>query len=161
MERILDLAGPYWTQAGIQFDCDGVEPYPIEHANIPAQVDDLSNRFLPSATFDLVVFYLPRPNINGKPLSSYRPSGSRIVLISDTVDLKVAKPPPEKMGDMTGNTLEAAGRVCAHEIGHILLGSEHPSNPILLMYQGSKEHLLTNADKVKAKSKADELISLR
>ena len=58
MEQIFGAAGLMWGPAGIQFDCDGVKPYPVEHANISAQIDELSNQFLPSATVDLVVFYL-------------------------------------------------------------------------------------------------------
>ena len=161
MECIVGAAGLMWKPAGIQFDCDGVKPYPVEHANINLQIDDLSNRFLPTAKVDLVVFYLPRPGLDGNPVNGFNPIDSRIVFVSDTVNLALAKPPPEMMASMTGNTLSAASRVCAHEIGHILLGPGHPSNPLLLMFQGSTGELLTEANKTKAKAKAEEIIGLR
>ena len=161
MEFIVEAANLIWKPSGIQFDCDGVKPYPVEHANLDIQMDELINCFLPSASVDLVVFYLPRPRIDGNPVNGFNPTGSRIVFISDTINLKLAKPLPEVMTSMTGNTLEAASRVCAHELGHILLGPGHPSDPMLLMFQGSTGELLTDANKTKARSTAEEIIGLR
>ena len=47
-----------------------------------------------------------------------------------------------------------AERVLAHELGHILIGSDHPADPERLMASGKNVTLLTQEETQKASDKA-------
>jgi len=158
MESILAAASLKWEPADIQLVGAKVERYPDYHPTIDEQIADLRDNYLPSAPFDIVLFYLPRPSVNGDPVNGLNPARSRIVFLGDTVKLAVAEPPPTPMTRTTGNTLEVAARVCAHEIGHILLGPSHSTDPMNLMFQGSTGDMLTNVDKSMANARAEAII---